>query len=97
VACALNLLCDLFALQNIEADKGFRQEHGRLASVRTNGLASVRTKGLASVRTKSVTREGNRLCNAVRRQAGPLIDALGVPDAILRAPLGLRDPAPADR
>jgi len=81
VACALNLLCDLFALQNIEADKGFRQEHGRLASVRT----------------KSVTREGNRLCNAVRRQAGPLIDALGVPDAILGAPLGLRDPAPADR
>ena len=89
MACALNLLCDLFALQNIEADKGFRQEHGRLASVRTNGLASVRTK--------AVTREGNRRCNAVRRQSGPLIDALGVPDAILRAPLGLRDPAPADR
>jgi acyl-CoA oxidase len=81
VACDLNLLCDLFALQSIEADKGFLQEHGRLASVRT----------------KAVTREGNRLRNEVRGQAGPPIDALGIPDAILRARIGLRDPAPADR
>ena len=50
----LNLVCDLFALQNIEADKGFFQEHGRLSSPRT----------------KQVTREVNRLCNEVRGQAG---------------------------
>ncbi len=70
---SLNLLCDLFALQNVEADKGFFQEHGRLASPRT----------------KAVTREVNRLCNEVRQQAGALVDAFGIPDAILAAPIGL--------
>jgi acyl-CoA oxidase len=71
---SLNLLCDLFALQNVEADKGFFQEHGRLASPRT----------------KAVTREVNRLCNEVRQQAGSLVDAFGIPDAILAAPIGLK-------
>jgi acyl-CoA oxidase len=75
---ALSLLCDLYALQNVEADSGFFQEHGRLASPRT----------------KQVTREVNRLCNEVREHAGLLVDAFGIPDAILRAPIGLRD-APA--
>jgi acyl-CoA oxidase len=70
----LNLLCDLYALQTIEAEKGFFQEHGRLSSLRT----------------KQVTREVNRLCNEVRLVAGPLVDAFGIPDAVLRAPIGLR-------
>jgi acyl-CoA oxidase len=69
----LNLVCDLFALQNVEAGKGFFQEHGRLSSPRT----------------KAVTREVNRLCNEVRQHAGALVDAFGIPDAILRAPIGL--------
>jgi hypothetical protein len=34
----------------------------------------------------------NRLCNEVREQAAPLIDAFGIPDELLRAPIGLRDP-----
>ncbi len=72
---SLNLLCDLFVLHNVEEDKGFFQEHGRLASPRT----------------KAVTREVNRLCNEVRQQAGALVDAFGIPDAILAAPIGLRD------
>jgi acyl-CoA oxidase len=72
---ALSQLCDLYALQNIEADKGFYQEHGRLAAPRC----------------KQITREVNRLCNEVRGQAGLLVDALGIPDSILRAPIGLRD------
>jgi acyl-CoA oxidase len=71
---SLNLLCDLFALYNVESDKGFFQEHGRLASPRT----------------KAVTREVNRLCNEVRQQAGSLVDAFGIPDAILAAPIGLK-------
>ncbi len=71
---ALDLLCDLFALQNVEADKGFFQEHGRLASPRC----------------KEITRQVNRLCNEVRGQAGALVDAFGIPDAVLRAPIGLR-------
>jgi acyl-CoA oxidase len=72
---ALSLLCDLYALSNVEADKGFYQEHGRLASPRC----------------KQITREVNRLCNEVRLCAGDLVDAFGIPDAILRAPIGLKD------
>jgi acyl-CoA oxidase len=70
----LSLLCDLYALYNIESDKGFYQEHGRLASSRT----------------KAITREVNRLCNEVRAEAGPLVDAFGIPDAVLGAPIGLK-------
>jgi acyl-CoA oxidase len=72
---ALNLVCDLYALWNVECDKGFFQEHGRLAAPRC----------------KQITREVNRLCNEVREQAAPLVDALGIPDGVLRAPIGLRD------
>jgi acyl-CoA oxidase len=71
----LNLVCDLFALQTIEAGKGFFQEHGRLSSPRT----------------KAITREVNRLCNEVRGQAEALVDAFGIPDPVLAAPIGLRD------
>jgi acyl-CoA oxidase len=73
---ALNLVCDLYSLWNVECDKGFFQEHGRLAAPRC----------------KQITREVNRLCNEVREQAAPLIDAFGIPDELLRAPIGLRDP-----
>jgi acyl-CoA oxidase len=73
----LNLVCDLFALQTIEAEKGFYQEHGRLASPRT----------------KAITREVNRLCNEVRGHAGTLVDAFGIPDQILAAPIGSSDTA----
>jgi acyl-CoA oxidase len=73
VKSALNMLCDLYALHNIEDDKGFFQEHGRLSSPRC----------------KAITREVNRLCNEVRQQAGELVDAFGIPDAVLAAPIGL--------
>jgi acyl-CoA oxidase len=77
IKASLNLVCDLFALHTVEEEKGFFQEHGRLASPRT----------------KQVTREVNRLCNEVRQQAGELVDAFGIPDKILAAPIGLRDAA----
>ena len=73
---ALNLVCDLYSLWNVECDKGFFQEHGRLAAPRC----------------KQITREVNRLCNEVRDQAGPLVDAFGIPDEVVRAPIGLRHP-----
>jgi acyl-CoA oxidase len=76
--CSLDRLCDLYALANIEADKGFFQEHGRLSSPRC----------------KAVTREVNRLCNEVRAEAGALVDAFGIPDGVLGAPIGVSD-APA--
>jgi acyl-CoA oxidase len=73
----LDRLCDLYALSNIEADKGFYQEHGRLTGPRC----------------KAVTREVNRLCNEVRAQAAALVDGFGIPDAILAAPIGLAQDA----
>jgi acyl-CoA oxidase len=74
---ALDRLCDLYALSQIEADRGFLQEHGRLTGPRC----------------KAVTREVNRLCDDIRGDAGALVDAFGIPDEVLRAPIGLRDPA----
>jgi acyl-CoA oxidase len=75
----LTLVSDLYALHEIEGARDFFQEHGRLTGPRC----------------KAITREVNRLCNEVRLQAGALVDAFGIPDAILAAPIGLRDPAAA--
>ncbi len=72
---ALNLVCDLYALSNIEADTGFFQTQGRVTAARC----------------KSLRREVNRLCNKVMAHSELLVDAFGIPDAILRAPIGLRD------
>jgi acyl-CoA oxidase len=74
---ALNRLCSLYALYNVETDRGWFQEHGRLSSHRC----------------KAITREVNRLCNEVRGQAGTLVDAFGIPDAVLGAPIGRRQGA----
>ncbi len=79
LADVLAQVCDLYALTDIEADKGFFQEHGRLSGPRC----------------KQITREVNRLCNEVRGIAGELVDAFGIPDAMLGAPIGLADPAAA--
>jgi acyl-CoA oxidase len=68
----LGQLLSLYALSDIERDKGFFLEHGRLAGART----------------KQVTREVNDLCDAVSRQAGALVDAFGIPDEVLAAPIG---------
>jgi acyl-CoA oxidase len=70
---ALSSVCDLYALYEIESDRGFLQEHGRL-----NGP-----------RCKAITREVNRLCNEVRGIAAPLVDAFGIPDQVLGAPIAL--------
>ena len=72
---ALSLVCDLYALHSIEADNGLYQAHGRLGAPRC----------------KQLTREVNGLCNRVMGHAELLVDALGIPDAVLRAPIGLRD------
>lgn len=77
IKAALGRLCDLYTLHEIESDKGSFQEHGRRASVRT----------------KAITREVNRLCNDVRFQAAELVDAFGIPDPVLGAPIGVKDPS----
>ncbi|MGH2874881.1 MAG: acyl-CoA dehydrogenase, partial [Solirubrobacteraceae bacterium] len=63
----LKLLCDLYALWDVECDRAFFLEHGRLSGPRT----------------KAITREVNRLCDEVRERAGELVDAFGIPDAVL--------------
>jgi acyl-CoA oxidase len=75
----LGLLCDLYALYNIEQDRGFLQEHGRLSGPRC----------------KALTRDVNRLCNEVRQHAGVYVDAFGIPDQVLAAPIGLSASAPS--
>ncbi|MFE9792918.1 acyl-CoA dehydrogenase family protein [Streptomyces goshikiensis] len=67
---ALSLLCDLFALSTIEADRAWFMEHGRLTVQRS----------------KAISREVNDLCRKVRPLAVDLVDAWGVPAAMLRAP-----------
>jgi len=70
---SLGRICDLYALYAIEQDRGYLQEHGRLTGPRC----------------KAVTREVNRLCDEIRGDAEALVDAFGIPDAVLRAPIGL--------
>jgi acyl-CoA oxidase len=71
---ALSRLCDLYALYQVELDRGYLQEHGRLTGPRC----------------KAITREVNRLCDEVRGDAEALVDAFGIPDEVLRAPIALR-------
>jgi acyl-CoA oxidase len=71
----LKLLCDLYALADLESDRAFFMEHGRLSGPRC----------------KALTREVNRLCNDARLCAGSLVDAFGIPDEVLGAPIGLTD------
>ena len=66
----LGLLCDLHALSGIEADRAWWMEHGRLTAQRS----------------KQVSREVSSLCRRIRPLAGDLVDALGVPEEVLRSP-----------
>jgi acyl-CoA oxidase len=67
---ALNLMCDLFALTTIEADRAWWIEHGRLSVTRS----------------KAISREVNGLCRKVRPIAVDLVDGFGVPPEMLRSP-----------
>ncbi|MEV6263611.1 acyl-CoA dehydrogenase [Streptomyces sp. NPDC051784] len=67
---AVGLLCDLFALSTIEADRAWFMEHGRLTIQRS----------------KAISREVNDLCRKVRPLAEDLVDAWGIPPEMLRAP-----------
>ncbi len=65
----LRLLCNLYALSCIEADRGWFLEHGRLSNARA----------------KAVTAAVNDLCAQLRPVARQLVDAFAVPEEILRA------------
>jgi acyl-CoA oxidase len=73
LADILRRVCDLHALAEIERDRAWFQEHGRISSTRA----------------KAVTRQVNILCGELRVHAAELVDAFGIPDALLAAPIGL--------
>jgi hypothetical protein len=76
---ALNLLCDLYAPADLESDRAYFTEYGRLSGPRCKGI----------------TREVNRLCNEARLCAAELVDAFGIPDEVLAAPIGVEHAAKA--
>jgi acyl-CoA oxidase len=67
----LNRVCDLYALSNIEADRAWFLEHGRL------------TAPLA----KKVVAEVNTLCKELRPHARTLVDAFAIPEQYVAIPL----------
>jgi acyl-CoA oxidase len=73
VAELLNTVCDLYVLSNLEADRAWFLEHGRLTTSRS----------------KAVVAAVNQLCGEVRPHAVTLVDAFGIPDEWLGAPIAL--------
>jgi acyl-CoA oxidase len=69
----LKRLCDLFALSQIEFNKGWYLEHG----------------ALTGLKSRAVTREVDTLCREIRQEAVHLVDSFGIPDSCLAAPIAL--------
>ncbi|UJA22022.1 acyl-CoA oxidase [Thermoleophilia bacterium SCSIO 60948] len=69
----LSKLCDLYILSVIEEDRGWFQEHGRISSTRS----------------KAVIKAVNQLCTEIRPAASDLVDAFGIPDEVLGAPIAI--------
>jgi acyl-CoA oxidase len=67
----LERVCDLYALANIEADRAWFLEHGRLTSGRS----------------KAVVAAVNALCADLRPHARTLVDAFAIPEQFLAAPM----------
>lgn len=67
----LSSVISLYALSSIETDKGWFLEHGRL----TTG------------RSRLVTTTVNDLCSHLRPHALTLVDAFGIPDGLITAPI----------
>jgi acyl-CoA oxidase len=71
----LKKLCDLFALSQIEKNKGWYLESGYMEGVKT----------------KAIRKLMNQLCWEVRQEAVPLVNAFNIPDACLAAPIGVKN------
>ncbi|KNX39155.1 acyl-CoA oxidase [Luteipulveratus halotolerans] len=70
----LDHVCSLYALASIEEDKAWFIEHGRLTTARS----------------RAVTAQVNQLCGDLRPHAQALVDALGIPDGLITAPIAQR-------
>jgi acyl-CoA oxidase len=73
-ACLLHRVCDLHALSVIERERGWFLEHNRLTGRRS----------------KAVTAMVNELCHELRPYASLLVDAFGIPDELITAPIAER-------
>jgi acyl-CoA oxidase len=73
----LSQVCDLHVLATIERERGWFLEHGRLTATRS----------------KLVTSTVNDLCRSLRPHARLLVDAFGIPDEVLGAPIALGEEA----
>lgn len=67
----LKKLCDLFALSQIDKNKGWYLEQGYMEGVKT----------------KAIRKLMNQLCWDIRQEAVPLVDAFAIPDSCLAAPI----------
>jgi len=72
----LSSLCDLYALSVLEDERAWFMEHGFMNAARA----------------KAVVGTVNQLCRDLRPHADGLVDAFGIPDALVRAPVALRQP-----
>jgi acyl-CoA oxidase len=69
----LKRVCDLFALSQIELNKGWYLEHG----------------ALTGLKSRAISRQVDKLCREVRQEAVQLVDSFGIPDSCLAAPIAL--------
>lgn len=67
----LRKLCQLYALSQIENHKGWYLENGYMEGVKT----------------KAVRKSLDQLCWEIRKDAVPLVDAFGIPESCLSAPI----------
>lgn len=70
----LTKLCQLFALHEIEKNKGCYLEHGYMEGMKT----------------KAIRKMINQLCLELRESAVPLVDAFDIPESCLAAPIAVR-------
>ncbi|WMX12036.1 MULTISPECIES: acyl-CoA dehydrogenase [unclassified Aureispira] len=69
----LKMLCDLYALHTIEENKGWYLEQGCMSGAKT----------------RAIRRVVDKLCKEVRNDAFALVEAFGIPDACLAAPIAV--------
>ena len=80
LATQFKTLCELYALSRIEADRGWFLESGYVSGGKSKAIRAL----------------VNQLCGEVRLQAVPLVNAFGIPDEILGAPIGSEQSTIAD-
>ena len=77
VQAQLRTLCTLHVLWEMDRDRGWFLKNGVLESSKASAIRDL----------------VNELCGEVRAQALPLVDAFGIPDEVLAAPIAFREGA----